>query len=350
MNTSLVLLYNVICFYIHVVSSLWKTCLLININQCWFFFVFLLFSLFSFFFLLLLSSSLPSLFLSFPFAVICASISEGCSIQPPTHQPTHHTNDTMTNLVNRTLYRALLRATHNGQRPEILSIFGSVHAYINSGISSNLLPAHPNTPNLVRQHLKFTFRYPTPNQAEDIDDDTNELYDGFAALRCANENTKVLYPRLEHTAPLGIFDFSSTFLLPNEEFSFNFFEPRYKTMALDAIEHHWSIFWCGVAPSLNWAAVLLLWLACRRQASTLHKLYMSEYDHVSALGFTAKIMGCIMEKKDFVNKCWSLFLWFNVLANAMSDQNTMRTHTSRLWDHLTLPNVNKIICMHEMIK
>jgi hypothetical protein len=50
----------------------------------------------------------------------------------------------MTDLVNRTLYRALLRATHNGQRPEILSIFGSVHAYINSGISSNL-PALPNT-------------------------------------------------------------------------------------------------------------------------------------------------------------------------------------------------------------
>jgi len=155
----------------------------------------------------------------------------------------------MTNLVNRTLYRALLRATHNGQRPEILSLFGSVHAYINSGISSNL-PAHPNSPDLVRQHLQFTFRYPTPNQAEDIDDDTNELYDGFAALRCANENTKVLYPRLEHTAPLGIFDFSSTFLLPNEEFSFNFFEPRYKTMALDAIEHHdgWFIL-RGAAPT-----------------------------------------------------------------------------------------------------
>ena len=138
-------------------------------------------------------------------------------------------------LINRTIYRALLRATANGKRPEVLGFFGSLHAYINSGISS--LPAHPTTPSTVRDHLQFSFRSSVPSTAEDAND-SHELFDGFAALRCANEHTKVMYPLLDPSWSLGIFDFSATALLPNEDAPFNFFEPRYKAMAMDAIENH----------------------------------------------------------------------------------------------------------------
>ena len=54
----------------------------------------------------------------------------------------------------------------------------------------------------------------------------------------ANEHTKVMYPLLDPAWSLGIFDFSATALLPNEDAPFNFFEPRYKAMAMDAIENH----------------------------------------------------------------------------------------------------------------
>ena len=144
-------------------------------------------------------------------------------------------------LINRTLYRALLRATAYGKRPEVLGPFGSLHAYINSGQNNpRKLSPVPRTSKEVKDHLKFSF---TNSLANSKDESESELFNGFSVLRAANKNVSYMYPPngIEYNT-LGIFDFNSTSLFPNESASFNFFEPRYLMMAKEAIHERDSWF------------------------------------------------------------------------------------------------------------
>ena len=157
------------------------------------------------------------------------------------------------NILNRTLYRQLLRLSLNGRRPEIYGAHGALHAYINSNQNKNL-SFLPKTAEDVRKHLRYSFEIDNKTDTDD-----SELYDVFSVLRRSKVLSSILFPNIvsstseSTTAPkqkmVGIFDYTSSALLPSESSEFNFFEPRYKLMARDAIENNNQFILRGCVPS-----------------------------------------------------------------------------------------------------
>ena len=136
-----------------------------------------------------------------------------------------------------------------GRRPEVFGELGPEKLLVPGAAE---MP--PSSANEVCAMLKDAFRQlPNDNSGRTETEDAVANEDMFAALRRTNKLSAIFYPRLESSVPsnLPIFDFSGSALLPQEQASFNFFEPRYREMAREITSDEGSGFFLlrGYAPS-----------------------------------------------------------------------------------------------------
>jgi hypothetical protein len=128
-------------------------------------------------------------------------------------------------LVNRSLFRSLLRSSQFGRNPEIFGEFGlqySPTANLPSDIKqqlgindNNILLSGSHTAQQVRKSIRSAFLHAPKDE------------DSFAVLRRANQLSSILVPkRALDMKTLPIFQFSGQAMLTGETSRFVFFEPR----------------------------------------------------------------------------------------------------------------------------
>lgn len=164
--------------------------------------------------------------------------------------------------LNRTIYRQLLRCSQNGQNPEVFGEYGPLFCKHSNGISS----IFPSSSDEVRSVIHDAFLRGSSSIGESKKD--VEIFD---ILRKTNQLSSILHPytiieptnsngyscnsidasnyiptsttttsptsssTIINTASIPIFDFTSSSLLAGESISFNFFEPRYRLLANEAL-------------------------------------------------------------------------------------------------------------------
>ena len=135
------------------------------------------------------------------------------------------------------LYRALLRTSRKGQRPEV---FGkrSTSAWLcgKSCAGEEGPPKLPTDAASVRSEMKFLFRTnwvtSVLSTAAAAAGEEASIPKPFEVLREANMRSMTLLPdpALDLPSKLPIFAYEHAALFPGEETTFRFFEPRYKRM------------------------------------------------------------------------------------------------------------------------
>lgn len=146
--------------------------------------------------------------------------------------------------VLRVLYRSILRTTQNGRYPELLGPYGYKAWSVlttedNAKKTTIAVKSLPKDPTAVRSLLHQAFESHPLVKGEQPDEKHGRLanIDPFDLLRqsavlssiAAAPNNTELPPRL------AIFDYPPSTLLPWEQTVFNFFEPRYRRLAKDAV-------------------------------------------------------------------------------------------------------------------
>ena len=142
--------------------------------------------------------------------------------------------------IERVVYRGLLRASQRGRHPEVFGKFGAVNIDMTK-------PAPASTAE-VRTALRAVFDLPPVVGGAGAP--SAQVDDMFAALRRSNDAAAILLPpqRLL-SASLPIFDFAGSALMTGESTELNFFEPRYRQLAHEALDGSDHFLLRGVAPS-----------------------------------------------------------------------------------------------------
>mmetsp|Transcript_25129 Transcript_25129/g.37233 ORF Transcript_25129/g.37233 Transcript_25129/m.37233 type:complete len:307 (+) Transcript_25129:372-1292(+) len=134
----------------------------------------------------------------------------------------------------RVLYRSLLRVSRKGNHPEVFGKYGK---------QAKEYPL-PHTASEVRAILRGGFRMGKTSRAIDVANiDTTDrqskhdaIKEAFEILRHSNEMSSILLPQKDDLpSALPIFEYTDAGVLMEEEIQFNFFEPRYRFLAQEAL-------------------------------------------------------------------------------------------------------------------
>ena len=155
------------------------------------------------------------------------------------------------------IYRGLLRSCGNGRHPEVFGPRASL-AWVGVSTAADLkkqsiIPADPAS---VRSSIRKMLDLSALTSVVGIAEQGIEIPPPFDVLRDANSQSAILLPNIQALpAKLPIFDYEQA-LLPGEQTTFRFFEPRYKRL-VEAATNDGGDGWFLLRMRLPYCSILL---------------------------------------------------------------------------------------------